>query len=519
MTDEHAQRWTRRRFLRAAGGVVVGGTAIGLLYEAMGGAPGGAAQASASPRLFAANLSPAASPSLPPAARRFRSRPDLAAPVVTIDTPAAAVAPGLVFLTPNNGANKGGPLIVDNAGEPVWMLSVPGKSVADFRVATYRGQAVLVWWEGAVNGGIGSGECVISDASYREIARVKAAGGRTIDLHEFQITPEGSALFFADATVPASAVVGSGAAPSAVSWPVLDCAIQEVDIATGALLWEWHGVDHVAFDESYVTRTPGAVYDYLHANSIEVEADGTLLVSARNTSTIYKIDRPSGEIVWRLGGRRSDFAMGPGSRFGYQHDARRQANGALSLFDDEAPPTPARGLVLRVDESARTATVAQAYTRHTPNLVGSQGNMQVLATGDVFVGWGSTPFCSEFAPDGRLVFDATFPAAVQSYRDYRCEWIAEPLDAPAIALAATVGGTTVYASWNGATEIERWEVLAGADGDHLQRIASAARTGFETAIPVTTSQPLLVARALDAGGTVLGTSAPATPPVPTGVAG
>ncbi|MGO9178698.1 MAG: arylsulfotransferase family protein [Candidatus Limnocylindrales bacterium] len=518
MTNEHARPITRRRFLQAAGGVVLGGTAIGLLYEASGGAwP--VSPRRPSPGMVAGNRSPAASPRPSPAARSFHTRPDLLAPVVTIDTPASAVAPGLVFLTPDNGANKGGPLILDNAGEPVWMLSVPGKSVTDFRVATYRGQPVLVWWEGSTNAGIGSGECVIADTSYREIARVQAASGRTIDLHEFQITPQGSAFFFADAAVPAALVVGSAAASSAVPAQVMDCAIQEVDIASGALLWEWHGVDHIALDESVVQPTKGDIYDSVHLNSIEVESDGTLLVSARNTSTIYKIDRQSGEIVWRLGGRHSDFSMGPGARFGYQHDARRQANGTLSLFDDETPPTPARGLVLRIDERAHTATLVRAYTRHAPNLVGSQGNMQVLANGNAFVGWGAAPYCSEFAPDGRLVFDATFPGAVQSYRDCRFEWVAEPLDDPAIALAATEAGTTVYASWNGATEIAGWEVLAGADAGHLQHVSSAARSGFETAMQVTTAQPLVAVRALDEGGRALGMSVPATLPVPSGAAG
>ncbi|MGO9180872.1 MAG: arylsulfotransferase family protein [Candidatus Limnocylindrales bacterium] len=240
MTNEHARPITRRRFLQAAGGVVLGGTAIGLLYEASGGAwP--VSPRRPSPGLVAGNRSPAASPRPSPAARSFHTRPDLLAPVVTIDTSAGAVAPGLVFLTLDNGADKGGPLIVDNAGEPVWMLSVPGKSVADFRVATYRGQPVLAWWEGSTNAGIGSGECVIADTSYREIARVQAANGRTIDLHEFQITPQGSAFVFADAAVPAALVTGSATASSAVPAQVMDCAIVAlVSAATsGAAASSW----------------------------------------------------------------------------------------------------------------------------------------------------------------------------------------------------------------------------------------------------------------------------------------
>ncbi len=517
MSDERGRPWTRRRFLAAAGGLVVAGTTIGAAYEALRATTAAAPSPSPSPLFLGVNTgtaSPAASGTA--AGVRFSSRPDLSAPLIDIDVPAGPVAPGLVFLTPNNGAADAGPTIVDNDGELVWMLPVRGRNVTDFRVATYRGQPVLVWWEGTVNGGIGSGECVIADTSYRQIARISAGDRRTADLHEFQITPEGTALFFADAGArpPAAAIATPSPAGSPPASPsVLDCAIQEVDIATGKLLWEWHAIDHVAVDESYVQppASDKSLWDYVHTNSISVEPDGSLLVSARNTSAVYKIDRSTGAIVWRLGGRRSDFRFGPGSTFGWQHDVRRQADGTITMFDDESPPVPARALVLRVDESARTVQLVRSLTRSQPNLVSSQGNVQALANGNMFVGWGSTPFCSEFDPSGRVVFDATFPSAVQSYRDFRFEWVGEPTDLPTMALAPGGSGLTVYASWNGATELARWEVLAGPDDVHLATVASAARAGFETAIHVTTAQSVIAVRALDASGRTLGTSAAMSP--------
>jgi Arylsulfotransferase (ASST) len=514
MTDERAAQWTRRRFLRTAGGAVVAAVSLGALaYEAVQWTTAGPPPAGSSPGLTgvrSAGRAPA-SPRISgaPAAGRpgFHSRPDLTPPAITVDSPPGAVAPGLVFLTPNNGADSDGPTIVDNAGDLVWMLPVPGKHVTDFRVATYRGQPVLVWWEGTVNGGIGSGECVIVDTSYREVARVRAANGRSIDLHEFQLTPQGTALFFADAGVRAPVPAGSSPPP----WQVLDCAIQEVDVETGTLLWEWHTADHIGLDETYVQppASGNSLYDYVHANSIELEPAGTLLVSARNTSAVYRIDRSSGAIVWRLGGRRSDFRFGPGATFGWQHDLRRQADGTLTLFDDESPPVPARALVLRVDEAAHTVQLVRAYTRPQANLVASQGNVQTLANGNVFVGWGSTPFCSEFERDGRLVFDATFPGAVQSYRDFRFEWTAEPVDVPAVAVGPSSpgAGPVVYASWNGATEVARWDVLAGPDNAHMEPAASVPRSGFETAIALGSRPSLVAVHALDAAGRVLGVSA------------
>ncbi|MGO9205626.1 MAG: arylsulfotransferase family protein [Candidatus Limnocylindrales bacterium] len=499
-----ASRWTRRRFLKVGAVVVVGGATVGTSV-ALGIARG----------LF--QPAPALrtpGPSAPPLGgrRQFRSRPDLTPPRV-VATKRGAVDAGVLFLTPDNGSGTDGPLIVDDAGEPIWCRPDTGMQVANLQVSEYRGQAALLWWEGTENGGIGAGEIVMADASYREIARVQAANGRTIDLHECQITPQGTALVFADAVVPATALTAAAAAsPVPVPTQVMDCAIQEIDIASGALLWEWHSVDHIGFDESVVRPTKGQIYDYVHANSIDLEADGSLLVSARNTSTVYKIDRQSGEIVWRLGGRRGDFAMGPGTAFGYQHDARRRPDGTLTLFDDETPPVPARGLVLRLDEHALTASLVAAYPHPGGLTVTSQGNLQTLPNGDVFVGWGASPYCSEFGPGGDLRFDATYPAAKQSYRVFRQPWVGRPSDSPAIAVEReATGALTVFASWNGATEVDRWEILAGSDPSAMASVAVAPSTGFETAILLATAAPLLRVRALDPEGAVLGMSAYAAP--------
>ena len=426
---------------------------------------------------------------------RFRSRPDLSPPFVQVSSAASvaagpmvagssgagSVAPGLVFLTPNNGDGTG-LLIVDDTGEPVWFRPSAGGLMTNFRVTAYAGRPVLAWWEGTVSGaGIGSGECVLADATYQELARIRAAAGRTVDLHELRLTPSGTALVFADAPVPADRFAPASPPP----WQVLDCAIQEIDIATGRLVWEWHSVDHTTPDESAVPA-PGAagqVYDYLHANSIELDADGDLLVSARNTSTVYKVDRATGDVVWRLGGKHSDFRMGPGTTFAFQHDARRRADGTLTIFDDEAPPVAARAIVLELDEVAMTASLVREYRQPRGLAVTSQGNVETLANGNLFVGWGATPGCTEFAPDGSLVFDATFQASRQSYRDFRCPWIGRPGGSPDVAAVREAGDLVIYASWNGATEVASWDVVDRASGGATV-LASALRTGFETAIRV-----------------------------------
>jgi hypothetical protein len=432
--------------------------------------------------------------------RTFASRPDLHPPVVTVTKQAGQVGADNVFLT------LAGPLIVDNRGEPVWYLPLSGEGSADLRVQEYRGQPVLTWWEGQNEPTFGEGEWVIADSSYREIRRVRAGDGYAADLHELVLTPQGTALVTAYTAGSADLTPVGGPA----NGPITDSVIQEVDVETGRVLFEWHARDHVPLDESYTQFSAGTSFDFFHVNAIDVGDDGNLLVSARNSWTVYKVDRTSGAVLWRLGGKKSDFALGDGVRFAWQHDVRRQPDGAITLFDDEGAPPEApqsRGIVLRVDESTWTASLVRQYTRNL--LASSQGDMQVLPNGDVLIGWGSLPNVTEFSPDGAVVFDAHFPATTQSYRAFRLPWRGRPGDPPSVAAVRATGGRlTVYASWNGATDVARWEVLGGSTGQTLRPFASADRTGFETAITTTAPPTLVAVRALDAAGHELGRSAP-----------
>jgi hypothetical protein len=463
------------------------------------------ASPSASPGASLDSSSPGPSPDYSAVRSHYRSRPDLTPPQVLVQVPAGAVAPGLLFFTPSNGSGRDGPAIFTNEGDLVWLRPDSGTQVTNFQVVMISGRPTLAWWEGIVNGGIGTGDIVLVNDTYREISRVHAGNGRRADLHEFQLTPQGTALLLADAGIPAAGAPGG----AALSGEVLDCAVQEIDLQTGAVLFEWHAADHIAIDESFVSPTTDdtAIYDYVHLNSIDVDRDGNLLVSARNTSAVYKVDRATGAITWRLGGKRSDFAMASGADFSWQHDARRQADGTLTIFDDAASPVESRAIVLQLDEAAMTATLVRSFAHPTPLMARSQGNVQVLPDGNVMVGWGDAGYMSEFSGTGRLVFDAAYPAAVQSYRNFRSEWTGHPHELPAAAAVAGPGGTvTAFASWNGATDVATWDVLAGATADALGPAGSAPRTGFETSIPVRGTAKLVRVVARDARGTPLGSS-------------
>ena len=500
---------TRRRFLRAlgAGAFLALANACGLV----GRTPKLTAprEPEANP-LWAPKVWPL--PGVPPLQPKgvwaFRSRQDLAPAAAEVTGGASGMAPGYVFLALKEGAGEHGPMILDDRGQLVWF----GKyiSARDFKVQRYRGRPVLTWWEGSVVVGHGVGEYVIFDDSYHEISRVSAGDGLRGDLHEFHITPEDTALLTAYAEVPADLSPAGGPVYGA-AW---DGIAQEVDIESGEVLFEWHSLDHVGLEESYVAppEDPAYGHDYFHINSIDVDYDGNLIVSARNTCTVYKIDRESGRVLWRLGGKRSDFEMGEGTSTAFQHDARRHEEGTITIFDNGAHPQvheQSRAILLRLDEEEMRSTLLREYTSPEKIVATSQGSAQLLSNGNVFVGWGSAPYLSEFSRDGGLLLNAAFPPECESYRAFRFPWSGHPTDAPALAARrSSEDRVGLHASWNGATEVAAWEVISGPRPNRLEPLGSVPRDGFETAMLAQTTDPYVGVRARDSSGGILGTSDP-----------
>ena len=435
----------------------------------------------------------------------FRSHPNLSPPAVEVSTQAHETAPGYIFTAPKKGPGQDGPMIIDNLGQPVWFSK--GKYALDFKVQYYQGKPVLTWWEGDPFPRPSVGEYVILDSSYREITRVQAGNGHQGNQHEFLVTPQDTALFTVYNPVRRDLSPLGGPKDGLV----MEGIIQEVDIETGEVLFEWHSLEYVNPDESYRKPKYRKYFDYFHINSIDVDHDDNLLISARHTSAVYKVDRKSGQIIWRLGGKKSDFEMGPGTRTGYQHDARRQRDGTITIFDNGSvnEVEQSRGIVVELDEDAMTAKLVREYTHPDKLLSTSQANMQVLPNANVFIGWGSEPFISEFSRDGKLLFNAHFLPNIHSYRAFRFPWKGQPQDAPAVvAESGPDDKVTLYASWNGATEVATWDVLTGPRPSRLEPLGSVPRHGFETAMLAQTSDPCVAVRAKHRSGRVLGTSVP-----------
>jgi hypothetical protein len=468
----------------------------------------------------------------------FRSRPDLQPPTVTVTASSPAVEPGDEFVAPYDGPGQSGPMILDPSGGLLWFKALPKyTSATNLRVQEYAGKPVLTWWQGDISvHGFGSGEDVILNNAYAQIARVRAGNGLQADLHEFQLTPQGTALITAYDPIYCNLSTVGGPADGAVT----DGTFQEIDIRTGLVMFQWTSLDHVALDESYAPAGGTSTawpFDFFHINAINLDQDSSLLISARNTWTAYDIQPQTGQINWQLGGKHSSFTLGVGTATAWQHDPRELANGTFSIFDNGASPTvhsQSRGIVVSLEPQGKTATLLDEFTHPPPISAKSQGNIQAQPNGDWFIGWGEVPDFSELSPTGQLLFDAHFPAGDQSYRDLRFPWTGAPATRPVFvvrstrgaaaatsarpthgAAAASAGATsagTVYASWNGATLVASWQVLVGATKRGLKPVAQAARSGFETAIvlPAGTAGRYVTVQALDATGRVLGTAATAT---------
>ncbi len=446
----------------------------------------------------------------------FRSEPGLLPPAIRVLTNKPGTARGDLMTAPKTSRGQDGAMIADPQGRLVWFHPAPtGTSIYDFRAQRYRGRPVLTWWEGRVLFAKGYGQGVIYDDSYRPVATVRGANGYQADLHEFQLTPRGTAYITAFHPVSYDLSAVGGPRDGAV----FDSVVQEIDIKTGLVVFEWHSIGHIPFTESYARFSvfDKSPFDPFHVNSVDEEPGGKLLISARNTNAAYELDRSTGKIRWRLGGKRSTFAMAPGTTFIAQHDARHHGRREVTIFDNGAGvpgagSRPARGLVLDVNRDTRKVTLAHALERPQPVSALSQGNVQALSDGHYFVGWGgSAPFMSEFGHDGRLLFDARFvPGTRNSYRSYRLPWRGHPTYPPKAAAVALLGGAVrVWASWNGATEVASWDVLAGPRPGALARMMTVPRAGFETATTLRRAFAYIAVRARARDGRILGSSAPA----------
>jgi hypothetical protein len=357
-------------------------------------------------------------------------------PPVTILTGHASRADGDIFIAPfgDQSTYANGPEILSSTGKVLWFHAVPtGEEAADFRPQVYDGQPVLTWWQGTGLGGLSSGTDYIYSDHYKLVATVRAGNGFSADGHEFLITPWNTALILAYTTATANLTSIGGPADQTV----IDGIVQEIDIRTGKVLFQWNSADHVPYGQSEqpLPVSASTPWDWFHINAVHLAWDGSLLIDARDTWTTYDVSLRTGRIRWRLGGKDSSFreVAAPGQTldsagkiFAWQHDPEQVGRDTFTFFDNDSAGTPllpySRAVTVRLDFRTRVATLIRSVDQPEGLSAASQGNAETTRNADLFVGWGALPYFSEFSRSGTLLFNAEFPAGVNTYRAYQAPW-------------------------------------------------------------------------------------------------
>jgi outer membrane protein assembly factor BamB len=355
------------------------------------------------------------------------------APPVTVLTKGADNGNGDIFLAPSGGQYGAGPEIVSITGKVLWFHRLPaGAFATDFRTQTYLGKPVLTWFQSTSTGG--GGEGVVYNARFQQIATVRPANGYAPDFHEFLITPWNTALILADKPGTANLTSLGLSAHQQVN----DGVVQEIDIKTGKLLFQWVSSDHVPYSDSHapMPQPGGQPWDWFHINAVHLDTDGNLLISSRFTWTIYKVNLRTGAMIWQLGGKHSTFALkaAPGQKldraseiFAFQHDPEALGGNVYTVFDDESDGhstlySSSRAVTISLDPATATATLIKSVNQPEGLTAGALGNAQTTKNGDLFVSWGGLSYFSEFSPSGKLLFNAELANGVGTYRAYRLPW-------------------------------------------------------------------------------------------------
>jgi EmrB/QacA subfamily drug resistance transporter len=458
---------------------------------------------------------------------RYVTQPSLHPPKIEIEgtTDTSRLAPGYILTANFYNINfppmigQSGPMILDDRMQPVWFQPVPENVVAgNLSLQRYEGKPALAWWQGLITntGETESGEDVVVNQHYQTVARIKGVDGWKLTLHEILISGH-------DVWVTANKDVPMNLSPygGAYNGTLVDSAVQEYDLRTGRLLYDWDALKRIPLGESEASiPTNGFPWDAYHVNSLQLVGREKFLVSMRDTWAAYLVNIKTGRIEWTLGGKKSSYRFGQGAAFEWQHDVRLQPNGTVTMFDDHCcqltgggtyvhASEPSRGLVLKLDEGAHTASKIADYGGGYGIDSDYMGDTQPLPNGNVFVGFGSEPYLDELTSSGNPVLEGKLPGNNLTYRATLAPWVGLPLTKPAAAARQVHGRTVVYASWNGATQVATWRVLAGPSANATRPVATAARSGFETAIPLpsrSTPYRSFRVQALDAKGRIIGAS-------------
>ena len=277
------------------------------------------------------------------------------------------------------------------------------------------------------------------DNTYTVVDSYTTQGGYNLDMHDFQIMPNGHVLMIGDdrQIMDLSQIVAGGDTAAVVVGSV----IQELDNSKN-LVFQWRTSDFFNITDAVIDLTRKVVR-YSHVNAIEIDHDGNIMISSRNQSEVTKIDRDTGQIIWRMGGNNNEFTLeGDTQWFSCQHDIRRLATGNVTVYNNgnQNNPIESRAVEYALDETNMIATVVWEYRNDPPIYARAMGSARRLPGGNTLIGWGRSPAAdvTEVHPDGTIALELTFLNKVNTYRVFRYPW--EGVAAEPCAWADTTGG-------------------------------------------------------------------------------
>jgi hypothetical protein len=367
-------------------------------------------------RNFAFAIAPGAAPSIDPLSLLGAPADSLPADFPALTTTVSGpTAPGRLFLA-SFGIRPGTPsylMILDDAGKPLFQRRRAAPCL-DFKL---QPNGLLTWFDGELQ------HFVAMDSTFAIVDSFACGNGYPTDGHELRLLPNGHALLLGfDPQVVDMSQVVPGGNPKAT---VLGMILQELDAAKN-VVFQWRSWDHFAITDATYEDLTAATVDYVHSNAIEVDADGNFLLSSRHMDEITKIDRTTGDTIWRWGGKHNEFTFtGDPLGFSHQHAIRRIGDGRYTLFDNgnNHPFHLSRALEYELDQPARTARLAWSFLNSTDTNAFAMGYVQRLPNGNTLVSNGTgSPSAIEVAPDGKRVFELDLPAGTFSYRVFRLPW-------------------------------------------------------------------------------------------------
>ncbi|RAK99727.1 uncharacterized protein BO80DRAFT_123125 [Aspergillus ibericus CBS 121593] len=454
----------------------------------------------------------------------------------------AAVSPGYWFVAPYGVIDpeaptkqwkpcQVGPYIYDADGVLIWAGSCmfDNRNIFDFKVVNDiddQDHLSFILQHGYQDNGRDKGYGYILDQHYNVENAVPVTNDLgAFNMHEFNVLPGGKTAL-ACAYRSEYVNLGDLGRPDEYGW-ITAGGFVEMDTATGEVLFEWSSTGYIPIHESVKVdprwaASPQPGWDYVHVNSIDKSSTGDYLLSARFTSTLYLISGEDGHIIWRLGGKFSDFVQD--FTFSKQHHARFVESNAthaiisfLNNASDEAEneESVSAAMFVQVDTTTTpmTARLLRHYNRPDGGLTRLRGSVQTLPNGNTFVGWSEQGMQSEHSPDGKVLMQARFASTrFSTYRSYKFPFIGRP-SAPPDVVASVYGtdetdlATIFHVSWNGATDVASWNFYARADRKGLPiLIGNTTKFDFETMYIADGYLDWVSVEAVDKDGNVLGTS-------------